>query len=162
MTDPMSQANHYTLGTTFSRRCGDLLQAQPKIAAALDADNSAYFATILLQATLVSGAYQLLHTHEYIVGIGLRWFAVTDEVRASRTLHHLTSHDRLVWSCMHFLLSLSCCRCPVATVLHSSVSFEESSHYLWFLCTGEEGGDGAVAAPVRIPPRLRDAHVHHR
>ena len=115
MTDPMSQANHSATDLerprqhqylessassvsphSFYSYAVDLLQAQPKIAAALDADNSAYFATILLQATLVSGAYQLLHTHEYIVGIGLRWFAVTDEVSASRTLP--LDFKRSVWS----------------------------------------------------------------
>ena len=139
MTDPMSQANHYTLGTTFSRRCGDLLQAQPKIAAALGADNSAYFATILLQATLVSGAYQLLHTHEYIVGIGLRWFAVTDEVRASRTLAPL--QVLLVSSRMRFLLSLSSCHPSYFQVEASKTLSENDSKDEWVpLCTGEEGG----------------------
>ena len=45
---------------------GSEVAVRAQIAAQIGtADNSAYFATILLQAALVSCAYQLLHTHEY-------------------------------------------------------------------------------------------------
>jgi hypothetical protein len=46
-------------------------------------DASGYFATIILQAGLVSCAYQLLFLHEKIVGVLSRCLAVTDDEKAA-------------------------------------------------------------------------------